>query len=149
MNSPQDCFLCHKHRRLNEYTGEVLAESGGWLLTHFPHLEDERATRGHLLIEPSRHITDLSEMNEIEAPALGDLIRKGSLAIKTLLRAEHVYLFRINDKVAHLHFHLIPRYPETPKDFWGLKIMTWPDRPIVDLEGIRDLSRELKRIITS
>lgn len=126
-----DCFICRKHKNLDRFTGEVLAERGGLILTHFPKLDDERTVRGHLLIEPKRHITDFTELNEEEASALGPLIREGSTRVKSELGAEHVYVFRINDKVPHLHFHLVPRYPGTPKEYWGYKITQYPDAPVL------------------
>lgn len=139
-----DCFICQKHQDLNNYTGEILLEKNGMILTHFAIFQGAPATKGHLLIEPTRHITDPSEMTEEEASALGSLISQGTNLIKTKLGAEHVYLFRINDLVAHLHFHLVPRYPNTPKDYWGLKIMVWPDRPQIELPEIQELSKKLK-----
>jgi histidine triad (HIT) family protein len=140
----EPCFLCHKHKHAADYIGERIAEDGGLSLSHFPFLPDEKAVRGHLIIEPLRHITNLSEMNDAETDALGRLIRAGTRAMQAVLKAEHVYLLRINDKVAHLHFHLVPRYAGTPREHWGAKIMDWPDRPIVTLPQIRDLARRLK-----
>src|ERR1700722_9721126 len=142
--SQSECFLCHKHQHLETYVGEVIAERDGLIVSHFPFLPDEKATKGHLIIEPRRHITDLSEMNDSEAGALGALARDATRAVKTQLKAEHVYFFRINDKVAHLHFHLVPRYSGTPREFWGPRIMDWPDREIVNLSQIQALARRLK-----
>lgn len=139
-----DCFICKKHKTPEEYIGQIITEKNNVVVTHFPFLPDEKATSGHLIIEPRRHITELSDMNDQEAQALGLLIRSAAKAIKSQLGAEHVYVFRINDKVAHLHFHLVPRYPGTPKEFWGLKIMEWPERPIVNLQEIYKISESLK-----
>jgi diadenosine tetraphosphate (Ap4A) HIT family hydrolase len=126
-------------------TGPAIFDDGGWLVSHFPKLETEKATRGHLLIESKRHIQDMSEMNEEEASALGRLIRNGSALIRERLQAEHVYCFRINDKTAHLHFHLIPRYPNTPKAFWGTNIMACPTSPkLATLEEIQAIATKLK-----
>jgi histidine triad (HIT) family protein len=138
------CIVCQKHQNFSDYVGAPIAERGGLVLAHFPFLLDERAAKGHLIIEPRRHITDLTEMNDAEANALGGLARDAVAAIKKLLHAEHVYFFRINDKVPHLHFHLVPRYAGTPKEFWGPKIMEWPGREALALEQIRKLSRELQ-----
>lgn len=82
-------------------------------------------------------------MNPDEAAAFGDLVRLGSAAIKSVLGAEHVYLFRINDKVKHLHAHLIPRYAGTPREYWGTKILEWPGRPTADFDEIKAISRKL------
>jgi histidine triad (HIT) family protein len=140
---PDDCFICRKHRQLPEHAGTPIARSGGLLLSHFPIIEGKPAIRGHLLIEPARHITDPAELSGEEAEALGGVVARGSALIRSALGAEHVYLFRINDLVAHLHFHLIPRYPGTPREYWGLKIQDWPEQPRLGLEAVRALSGEL------
>jgi len=141
-----DCIICRKHARPELYIGNFIAELGGLKLGHFPFLPDEKATRGHLILEPQRHITQLEDMNDSEAAALGVLTRAGVQMLKSELGAEHVYILRINDKVAHLHFHLVPRYPGTPREHWGPQIMNWPDRPIVDLPRIKEISLRLHEI---
>lgn len=140
----ENCIVCQKHQDFSAVTGEPILEKGGWVVTHFPYLNDEKATKGYLLIETRRHIRDFPEMNAEEAAALGELIQKGSALIQNKMGAEHVYLFRINDKVAHLHLHLAPRYPNTPKEFWGMKVSEWTGNPKVDLQGIQETSRLLK-----
>jgi diadenosine tetraphosphate (Ap4A) HIT family hydrolase len=133
------CPVCEKHQDLSKHTGPAIFDDGGWLVTHFPKLETEKATRGHLLIESKRHVQDLTELNDVESATLGRLIRDGAKLIKTKTEAEHVYCFRINDKVQHLHFHLIPRYPNTPKEFWGINIMSCTTSPkLSTLEEIQN-----------
>lgn len=127
----------------------MIYESGGMVLTHFPFVPDERAVKGWLIVEPRRHIQDMSEMNDQESAALGLVIRKAEMLIKKNLGAEHVYLSRINDKVAHLHFHLIPRYPGTPKEFWGRKIWEYPGFQALTLGEIQQLSEDLGQILNS
>lgn len=139
----QDCMVCRKHEDVHSVTGEIILEKGGWVLTHFPFVDGQKATKGYLLIETRRHIQDLTEMNTEESQALGQLIHDGAELIKSNMGAEHVYVFRINDKVQHLHFHLAPRYPGTPKEFWGFKISEWPETPRVGLDEIQKISRQL------
>lgn len=140
-----DCLICDKHKNPHNFFGEIIAKDGGLILTHFPQMDSEKATKGHLLIEPERHVRDFTELNDEEANALGGLIKRGASAIKSVLCAEHVYMFRINDKVAHFHIHLVPRYQGTPKEYWGLKIMEWPDRSTIKIEEIRLLAANLKK----
>ncbi len=72
---------------------------------------------GHLLIFPKRHILDLREMSSDEAFRLSE-ITKGSLDIldKIYEPAGYNIGFNIGDasgaSVAHLHQHLVPRYPK-------------------------------------
>ena len=140
-----DCQVCSKQKDLSSHTGPAIFDDGGWLVTHFPKLETEKATRGHLLIESRRHLQDLTEMNDEEASALGRLIREGATRIKERLGVDHVYCYRINDKTTHLHFHLIPRYPNTPKEFWGTGIMACTTSPkLTTLEEIQAVAKLLK-----
>jgi histidine triad (HIT) family protein len=37
-----------------------------------------------------------------------------------------VYAAVYGDGVAHLHVHLLPRFPGTPREFWGLNVDRWP-----------------------
>ncbi len=140
----QDCMICQKHKNILDFTGEVILEKGGWVLTHFPFIDGQKATKGYLLIETRRHIENLTDMNAQEAAALGELICEGSQLLKFRMNAEHVYVFRINDKVPHLHFHLVPRYPNTPKEFWGFKISEWSGTPKISLDEIQEVSKFLK-----
>lgn len=140
----QECIICDKHNDFLKYTGEVILERGGWAVTHFPFVDGQKATKGYLLIETKRHIQEFTEMNESEALALGELIAAGTKLIKEKMGAEHVYLFRINDKVPHLHLHLVPRYPGTPREFWGFKISEWTGNPKIGLNEIHDVAKNLK-----
>ena len=40
--------------------------------------------------------------------------------------AEHVYAMVIGDQVDHLHVHLLPRYPGTPREYWWDQVDEWP-----------------------
>lgn len=140
-----NCDICLKHKDFTRFTGPVIFEAGGLLLTHFPFVESEPATAGRLLIEPKRHIRGFEEMNEVERRALGQMIFEGERRLKSVLQAEHVYLFRINDKVQHLHFHLIPRFRDTPKEFYGLNILKWVSGEALSLNQIQILAEKLKK----
>jgi len=150
LNSKEDslnCSICLKHRDFELVTGAVIAQLHGVTMTHFPVGDDNLPTRAHLLIEPQRHIIDLSDLKDDEAVALGLLIQKGVRVLKAELGVEHVYAFRINDKTAHVHFHLIPRYADTPKEYWGLKIMEYPNRQKIHIGEVKELSVALKSAV--
>ena len=50
-----------------------------------------------------------------------------SQALRDVAGAEHVYAAVIGDGVAHLHVHLLPRYPGTPREYWWDRVDDWPD----------------------
>lgn len=139
------CMVCDKHRNFLKVTGQPIAERGGLVLTHFPVLDGQPANRGHLLIEPRRHVVDPAELTDDEASALGLLLRDAILILQNEVGAEHAYVLRINDKVAHFHCHVVPRYPGTPKEHWGPKLMEWPEFPKLDLEQVQSLSGQLQK----
>jgi histidine triad (HIT) family protein len=143
-NSKITCAICDKSLTTSFLHDEKIAEIGPWTLAHINSAPQGLPTKGHLMIESNRHICDYSEMSEDEAKHLGIAIQHGSRLLKQHVAAQHVYLFRINDLVAHLHFHLIPRYADTPKEFWGTSIRDWPGRPVVDRVQMATLVAILK-----
>ena len=51
---------------------------------------------------------------------------QASRALREAAGAEHVYAAVIGDKAAHLHVHLLPRYPGTPREYWWDRVDEWP-----------------------
>jgi histidine triad (HIT) family protein len=139
------CIICDKHKDFASYVGEPLAIKNGMVIAHMPVIDGQPATRGHLLIEPFRHLSDASDLTDDEAMALGLFIRNGIKLVTKVLGAEHAYVFRINDKVPHFHVHIVPRYPNTPTEHWGQKLMEWKGSPKLNSEEIKRLSQDIKK----
>ncbi|MEU4193724.1 HIT family protein [Kribbella sp. NPDC026611] len=72
--------------------------------------------RGHTLVVPRRHVSDLTTDDAAEAvAAVGPALQKTARLLKTRLPADGVSLLQANgaaagQEVFHLHFHLIPRW---------------------------------------
>src|SRR5271163_1119664 len=107
MDTTMHCMICEKHKDFGSYVGMPITELGDLFVSHFPVIENERANKGHLIIEPKRHITDATELTDDEAKSLGLLIRDSIKLLRSALDAEHAYVFRLNDKVAHFHVHVV------------------------------------------
>ena len=114
-----DCFICRKHR------GEELAPGGPILdddlvwSSHGYHPERNRKPYlGHIVVESKRHAPAFADLTDEEAAAVGIAIARVSRAIRASEGAEHIYLVVMGHHTPHLHVHLIPRYPGTPKEFW-------------------------------
>src|SRR5687768_11628022 len=88
--------------------------------------------RGYLMVEPIRHVTGWGLLSDDEAEAIGRMLNRVASALRERLGADHVYTFVFGDNVAHLHVHVVPRYPGTPREFWGTRLAEWPDAPTVD-----------------
>lgn len=141
-------MVCEKHQNFLKVTGEPILKREGFLLSHFPVLDGTPANKGHLLIESIRHIVDPADLNDEEAQGLGLLIRDAIVLVRRHLEAEQAYVFRLNEKVAHFHVHIVPRYKETPTEYMGYKIMDWADFPKLDLAEVKHLSRKLAVSLT-
>jgi histidine triad (HIT) family protein len=90
--------------------------------------EDERtvafmdinpATRGHLLVVPRAHATDLLEVGEEDLAACAAAARELAASIKERLGADGVNLLNSCGRAAwqtvfHFHVHVIPRYAGDP-----------------------------------
>jgi histidine triad (HIT) family protein len=140
------CLICDKHQGLFKLPGGAIYEDEFIYASH-AHLnkDQERIYLGWLVLETRRHIPGLAELNDIEAQRLGLYIARLSQALKVVQRAEHVYMFVIGQGVPHLHVHLLPRYPGTPRDYWGVNIDEWPEAPQgnpMDIEHLCTLLRE-------
>lgn len=136
------CFICGKYQ--GDRPVQPIAELEGIALTHIAPSDDGWAMKGRLIIEPIRHVENPEDLMPQEFSNMGILLQRAMNVLKAHLGAEHVYFFRINEQVKHFHFHVLPRYAGTPKEFWGLKIVDWPDYPKIDDNGVQELSSAVR-----
>jgi diadenosine tetraphosphate (Ap4A) HIT family hydrolase len=69
---------------------------------------------------------DLADLTDAEARAVGWWCAQASRALREAAGAEHIYAAVIGDHVPHLHVHLLPRYPGTPREYWWDRVDEWP-----------------------
>lgn len=112
--------------------GHVLPDSPG---------ADGRVYLGHLVVEPRRHVPGLADLTADEAAALGCWAVRAAKA----LQAEHVYSSVVGHQIDHLHLHVVPRYPGTPREYWWPRLDEWPDAP---LGGLPEVTRVVDEIRT-
>lgn len=79
------------------------------------------AAKGHALILPKNHYSDLWELGEAEAQKVLLLAAKISAAQKKALNCDGINVLQNNGTAAgqsvfHFHIHLIPRYDEDQMD---------------------------------
>jgi len=129
--SPCGCLVCAKHRAADA-TIEVFRTDLAYV-GHHPAGPD--AYRGHLFVEPLRHAAGLADLTDEEAASVGTAATRAARALAAV-GAEHVYSVVYGDRVPHLHVHLLPRWPGTPREYWGLNIADWPDAPRADATSI-------------
>ena len=80
------------------------------LLNRFPY------ANGHLLIAPSRHVSDISDLQQNENTALFDMIRDSVKIVRKHKKPDGFNIGLNLGTVAgaghpeHLHFHVVPRW---------------------------------------
>ncbi len=141
----RDCFVCAKHALGDGAPGGVLFEDDVVYAGHaYPPTGPAVAYRGYLVAEPKRHAAGLGDLTDSEAAALGQLVNRLARALKEIAGAEHVYSFVFGDGLAHLHVVLGPRYPGTPREYWGVRLREWPEGPRVGEDEMRSLVTRLR-----
>ena len=151
MSSPAeaDCFVCRKHReRGSLLPGDPVGEDDLVVVSHLSPDAPGRAGQpvylGHLFVEPRRHAPGLAELTDAEAERVGWWCSRASRALRDVAGAEHVYAAVIGDGVPHLHVHLLPRYPGTPREYWWDRVDEWPDARRGRAPEIAALVRQLR-----
>lgn len=114
-----DCFVCRKHRGIEEVSGGVIYEDDLIYVSHADLWGDETDHYlGHVFIEPKRHAAGLGDLTDKEAKAIGLFTSRLAQALEHTEDVEHVYSFVIGDHVPHVHVHVIGRYPGAPREYW-------------------------------
>jgi histidine triad (HIT) family protein len=108
-----DCLFCKIIA--GEIPGTIVAEDDRTVA----FMDINPATRGHALVVPRRHATDLGEISSEDFAAVADAARRLAIRARTALDADGINL--INSwgpaawqTVLHLHVHVIPRYRDDP-----------------------------------
>lgn len=124
------CYICRKHRGEIELPGGAIFEDD---LIYAGHAQirpgQTTAYLGYLMAEPKRHVAGLPGLTDEEAQALGLLVARLSRALVATQGADHVYAFVLGDHVAHVHVHVVARYPGAPEEYRGPRVDDWPEAP--------------------
>jgi histidine triad (HIT) family protein len=121
----QACFICRKHK------GEVVVPGGCIYEDEFVYVghigsKEELIYLGYLIIDLKRHVPGIGDMTENESKTIGYVLNHMGKALKRIENAEHIYCYVQGDAFPHFHIHLIPRYPNTPQEYWDpMKLKNW------------------------
>jgi histidine triad (HIT) family protein len=146
---PPACFVCAKHRGDLPVPGGFVWQDELVVATHRIMITPEGETvrevyLGHLVVEPRRHAAELAELSDAEASAVGVASARLSRSLMAVLPVEHIYAAIVGDEVPHLHLHLLPRYVETPREYWWDRVDEWPEAPRGDEHAVRKLVERLR-----
>lgn len=117
-----DCYACTQADEDAPFRERVVRERG-WRVAH----DFNSSLEGWLVVAPLRHIEALHELTADEAVALGDLLRKASIALRAMTGCDKTYvmLFAEAEGFAHLHLHVVPRMSDLPEDRRGPAVFAY------------------------
>jgi histidine triad (HIT) family protein len=151
--SSADCFVCRKHREQGALLpGGAVGQDELAVVSHVvtPDVLGGQGTTaylGHLFVEPRRHLPGLADLADDEARTVGLWCARASRALREVAGAEHVYAAVFGDTVPHLHVHLLPRFPGTPREYWGTHVNKWPQARRGGTAEIAALVQDLRRYL--
>lgn len=103
------------------------------------------ASKGHAIILPKHHASDIFSLPEEEASKVFIVARKVATAMKEVLHCDGVNVLQNNGEVAgqtvfHLHVHVVPRYKGDEV------IISWPHKEKYEYD-FAQLAKEIKEKI--
>jgi len=140
-----ECLVCRKHRGETDIPGKPICENDLIYISHAqPWKEKKEHYLGHVFVEPKRHVAEIADLTEAEAQTLGVYTSRIAKALMHTEGMEHVYIFVIGDGVPHVHYHVIGRYSDAPREYWGPRVDDWPDAPKGDAIEIEKVTERLR-----
>lgn len=143
------CFICNKHTGGIQTSGVKIYEDE---FVYVGHIDKggKPSYLGHIMIDLKRHVPSLGDMTLEEAKAFGMIMARVSNAIRKTESAEHIYAAVSGNSVPHLHMHIIPRYPNTPEEYWGpWEVYDWPEAPFGKNEEIIQVCERVTQYLES
>ena len=112
--SAASCVFCRIVRR--ELTPDVVAFCDPHTAV-FPSLHQQPRNRGHMLVVPVRHVTQIYDIDADLAGPLMTTLARVAAAVKSASGADGVSVRQNNEPhggqdVFHVHFHIIPRFAD-------------------------------------
>jgi histidine triad (HIT) family protein len=134
--SDPDCLFCKIVAK--EIPAQIVAEDE--LTVAF--MDINPATRGHALVVPRRHVTNLLEVQDDDLTAVMLAVQRLARRVIDRLGAAGVNLLNACGSVAwqtvfHLHIHVIPRYDDDPLKLPWIPAPGDPDEIAAAAEQLR------------
>lgn len=112
-----DCIFC------KIVAGEIPSSKVYEDDTVFAFLDNNPVARGHTLVIPKKHATDVFDVDEEALQAVTSAAKKLAHAARKGLGADGVNIMHASGKAAqqsvfHLHFHVVPRSRGDGIDAW-------------------------------
>jgi diadenosine tetraphosphate (Ap4A) HIT family hydrolase len=145
LTTAADCYACAREAEFGTLPPrEHVAADVHWRAAHAFGC----ALEGWLVLIPRRHITSVSELSEAEAQSLGTWQVRLSQALHQVLGCQKTYIaqFAEAEGFSHVHFHVVPRPPDLPKELRGPGIfqLMQTGHPPVTEQRMDEIARDLR-----
>ena len=140
----EKCLICEKHNNGVDIVFQDSMVAVSHLVRH-PDSPDNYL--GYYMVESMRHFRGMYDATDEEMAAIGKMLKSLSKALMNIIDAAHVYAFVIGEGLYHFHIHVVTRYKNTPREYWGHSVDEWPDAPRGTLQDIRDLNQRIRNEI--
>jgi len=120
-----DCELC------NPASGQVLWQDGFCRIV----MADEPDYPGFCRVILERHMSEMTDLSAPERVRLMDAVFAAEAALREVLAPDKINLASLGNVVAHLHWHVIPRYrddPHFPAPVWATPLRSAAGRSAPD-----------------
>lgn len=136
----KECLICKKHQ--NDV--DIVYQDDMVSVSHMVRPNDTNNYLGYYMMESIRHFRGMYDATEAEMAAVGKMLKALSKAMMEVLGAAHVYAFIIGEGLNHFHVHVIARYKDAPREYWGPTVDEWPEAPRGSMQDIRILNTKIK-----
>lgn len=111
---PKDngCFYCMKDKRLDDLMVEIAPLQVSTLF-----LFKEQTYRGRCLVAYRDHVKELFELDDDQLHLFMQDVTHAAAAMQKAFSPAKINYGAFSDTLAHLHFHLVPKYEGGPD--WG------------------------------
>lgn len=134
----KNCPFCAARPDRNEFSVKVVDLSISTLYLNF-----EQTYRGYcVLVFKERHVTGLEHLTAEEHAAFAADLKRAADAIYKATGADHMNYATLGNVIPHLHYHIIPRYPDDGR--WGAPV--WLTN-LKDMEDMRLPDDEFERLL--
>lgn len=89
------------------------------------YLFKEQTHPGRCVVAYREHVNELFELPDDEVARFMQDVARAARAIKTAFSPAKINYGAYSDKLPHLHFHLVPKYPDGPA--WGAPFAMMPE----------------------
>ncbi len=134
----EDCFYCQNDQNLKNLMIELCS-----LKTSTLYLFREQTYQGRCIVAYKGHVNELFELSETELELFMQDVANAAQAVKKAFSADKINYGAYSDKLAHLHFHIVPKYKNAPN--WGGTFEMMPaNKVLLDDAAYQKISEKIQ-----